>query len=561
MKRILGILCLLSTMTWLASASELYDQSGKPQKTHLRREGLWGDETASLYDPLCSKFVRENCPPLERLDMTWMAHASESSDQSGKPQKTHLHREGLWGSETASLYDDALNSKIARENCPPLVRLDRERDLSDDEIASYSHSWQKDGKSVPEKYPNLLRFLMHSYVNTKMCQEIPNYGANRHSLSINPSNSLLVILPVRDYIRGAKGEIIIWDLAKKKLHTHIVGLPYRIVQAIITPDGNTIIAADSTHNLSILDINSLKSFDLGNSYRWDMALSEDGSTLVTNTERYIFVWNVKTGKKISEIKVPDGVDLSLTTSVAINYSGSRVAVAANDCAYVFDVATGKHGKFALGHGSRMLKINFNDTGSQLIINGVDNNGLDEKSKRSYFRSKWKISSREHATYCYDGEHQTLSVGNRIISQKDNQALVYVRDEKTNHLLCSHQVLDQFRTMLQGEAINDEWFACSSADGSKIYAWNLNELMKNHTFEKWERNYELILKQLKGCSPAEINLLRKIQKNVLSHNRAKVRLYKNEIDDDGYIFERLPQLIQDILKDYVILEVASEYSLV
>lgn len=393
-------------------------------------------------------------------------------------------------------------------------------------------------KPISEKYSDLIHFLEHAYINKINRIELPNFGANKYVLSMSPSSPTLAIVPARNC--PSKGELIIWNLEKREMRQRILA-PNPFVHALITPDDQTVITADDKHQLDMWKIDSgQKVCSTQEHHLNNMALNDDGSYLIAHTAHTVFVWDVQTGVNVFKFNTTH--DLKDSSCAAINQYGRQVAVESEGWIYVFDTATGHEvSKFKPDAPYyRIQKFNFE--GKKVCVYWV----LGAEGKHIYCFGVWDIGDDKQIAGKYFGGVETYFIGTKKIRQKDNNALIHVRDDLRNYWLCSAQEPSH----VQGSyAINDSWFVCPAVYGKRIYAWNLDELARSHVPEKLNDIKRKIVLTLGLCEEQHLALLGSIR---LIAAIGMVRINEATMKD-AYMFASLPYVIKDILQDYVTFE--------
>lgn len=175
-------------------------------------------------------------------------------------------------------------------------------------------------------------------------------------------------------VPGVKGEVLVYDVAAKKLATRIEGHADSIYGLTISPDGK-IIATSSYDKLIKLwdsatgkEIRTLKDhIDAVYALEW----TPDGKRLVSGAaDRTLKIWDPATGERLFTLGEPaDGIN-----TVAIDPTGRYVAAGGLDKSiriWELEARSGRLLRTQIAHEDAILKLAWSPDGSTLVSSSAD----------------------------------------------------------------------------------------------------------------------------------------------------------------------------------------------
>ncbi len=394
--------------------------------------------------------------------------------------------------------------------------------------------------------PELVDFLLRRNNKDAARQEIPNFGLLTHVFAISDKYSRLVICLQGGF--NAPGQLIIWDLALNELQK-IITVPHSILKALITPDGETLITVDCDENVSIWNMNSFeKKYDLGpccNSRSTLVALNSDGSKLVTTGFDYFKIWDVQTGKAISENVTVEGDPMLGTVSfadhVALSPDGTKVAFSFSDGCRVLILDATNH------HRLRLFLFNLNEPGyMQFGADGTTIMTWNEHYGNFSYRTLNVLTGGlllDQKFPCYKGR-----IGSKRIEINGcNDRCVTIFDNCTGQFLCSICPHSRYRNSSIWDsgwcyAVTDNWAVASVDTGHKICAWKLQKC--------FQQNNEL-MQALGLISERQLWFLRdKVMKATVKYKKLVLNRSNPAMAEMIRDYESLPKMIKKRVKDSV-----------
>ncbi len=242
---------------------------------------------------------------------------------------------------------------------------------------------------------------------------------------------------------GDEHAVKIWDVAScQKLHT-MIG-PGDAVQAVaFSSDGRRITSSYGGSSVKVWDVVSGRELTASKDAAYAnmssvpqtvkategsincMALTADGTLgASTDGDRDLFVWDLKSGKRVGTMK---GSDYEIT-SAAISGDGKTIAAACGDKVRLWDVERGGRNRILLGKPHSASLLAFSPDGSKIACGGRDDQ-----------ITIWDVQSGRRLRILYGGSNFfTLSFntdGSRIIASSFSNAQVW--DAITGQLVKSY----------------------------------------------------------------------------------------------------------------------------
>ncbi len=170
------------------------------------------------------------------------------------------------------------------------------------------------------------------------------------------------------------GEVLIWDVAQRKLLHTLRGHSDCIYGVAFSPDGKTVATASYDKLVKLFDIASEKEIRTYKDHIdavYTVAFTPDGKRLVSGAaDRTIKIWNVETGERLYTLSEPqDGIN-----TLAIDPTGKLVAAAGLDKSIRIWSLGEKEGTLLhslIAHEDAILRLAWSPDGTELLSSSAD----------------------------------------------------------------------------------------------------------------------------------------------------------------------------------------------
>jgi WD40 repeat protein len=173
---------------------------------------------------------------------------------------------------------------------------------------------------------------------------------------------------------GRSGEVLIWDVAQRKLLHTIHGHADCIYGVAFSPDGKSVATASYDKFVKLFDIATEKEVRTYKDHIdavYAVAFTPDGKRLVSGAaDRTIKIWNVETGERLYTLSEPqDGIN-----TIAIDSSGKFVAAGGLDKSIRIWSLGEKEGTLIhsqIAHEDAILRLTWSPDGTELLSSSAD----------------------------------------------------------------------------------------------------------------------------------------------------------------------------------------------
>jgi WD40 repeat protein len=193
-------------------------------------------------------------------------------------------------------------------------------------------------------------------------QEYSGHSASVSSVAFSPDSQYLL---TGSYDNTAQ----LWDIQSGSSLKTFSGPTLALLSVAFSPDGNFVVASSDDQNAYKWDIATATLIGSVSEYNkiLDTAISPDGQTLVTVTDRKAALWNLSNNELIYVSNHPNWVN-----SVAFSPDGKYFVTGGDDSmARIWDAETGQLKRALVGHTRAITSIAFSLDGRYVITGSLD----------------------------------------------------------------------------------------------------------------------------------------------------------------------------------------------
>ena len=168
---------------------------------------------------------------------------------------------------------------------------------------------------------------------------------------------------------GQKEDIYLWEFTTGEQKGILTGHTDWIDNIVFSPDGATLVSADSNETIRLWDVETATYSTILNSYDSEISkllFSPDGKTLIIlDQDDHIRLWDVDTGTEKLVIDTPT------FNCIAISPDGKTLANCKSDALSLWNTETGTHIAELSGHRYLLSAVAFSPDGSTFASSGGD----------------------------------------------------------------------------------------------------------------------------------------------------------------------------------------------
>ncbi len=242
----------------------------------------------------------------------------------------------------------------------------------------------------------------------KLIASLQGHSGPVSALAITPDSSKIVT--------GSKDSTIkVWGKMGELMYT-LQNHEAPIIKLAITPDGSKIVSESSDGIIMVWDSATgslLNVINNGNSRFLTFVITADGSKIISNFERYINVWNIKTGEQMSSWETPLHEISSLAT---IPHNKSEILVAGVVELLIWDIKNGNRVHTLLNGRDMIFSVSATQDGSCALA-GTNNGMINIFKRNAYGRFDFDCISSHHFMIadvaCPDNMHVIFRASSKI----------------------------------------------------------------------------------------------------------------------------------------------------
>ncbi|HEY0727066.1 MAG TPA: hypothetical protein VGD38_03280, partial [Pyrinomonadaceae bacterium] len=193
------------------------------------------------------------------------------------------------------------------------------------------------------------------------------YTGSDAGMAISPDGTQFVML---DDDAEAQARVIDLSSGREVRRVTLSDKPVDTISFAFTPDGRVVAAGVVEKRLKLWDVTAKKDQDLGQTTKDDsqVKFSRDGRLLALSENYVVKIWDVASGRELTQLKVPNsGAFVSQADAfMAFSEDGKRVATGGFDTdTIVWESETGKRVSNLSGRTNMAYNVAFSADGTQL----------------------------------------------------------------------------------------------------------------------------------------------------------------------------------------------------
>jgi WD40 repeat protein/serine/threonine protein kinase len=266
-----------------------------------------------------------------------------------------------------------------------------------------------------------------------------------YTVSFSPDGKrLLTVIGLANYAdpKQQPNQVIVWDLASRRLSGRLHGHTAGVLHALYSPDGRTIATAGFDGTVRVYDAVDGRESQAHRAHRSTinfLAFSSDSRRLASaSDDRSTKVWDVRTGHELLHLRGHRG----LVYGVAFSADGGRLVTSGGDGAVkVYDATRSHTAATVAEHASQANGVAFSPDGRWLVSCGMDHAVKLIEVESGQLRATWTDHSQPVYSAAFSPDGRWLASAAGDWQDQDHLGEIIIREipsGRVHHPLRGHK---------------------------------------------------------------------------------------------------------------------------